>query len=1196
MATSTTSTVFINEFHYDNIGTDAGEFIEIAAPAGTDLSLYSIVRYNGSTPGAATVYTSPSAFTLTGIVADQGNGYGTLSFSGPVDSIQNGSNDGFALIGPGGVLIELLSYEGVFTAGSGVAAGQTSTDIGVAESTTTTTAGSSLYRTGTGTVGTDFTWAVGAGSNTAGAINSGQSFGSGPAPLPILSIDDVSVTEGNSGTVTATFTVSLNAAAGAGGVTFDIATADGTASSGSDYASLSLLSQTIAQGQTTYSFTVTLNGDTTAEVNETYFVNLSGVTGATVGDAQALGTITNDDSAPPPIANVYLSEINYDPLGTDAGEFFEVSGDAGTDLTGWSVVLYNGNGGASYGTVALTGTIDDEGSGLGALSFLYAGIQNGAPDGLALVNAGGSVVQFKSYEGAFTATNGAASGMTSVDVGVSQSGTQTGGETLQLIGTTWVNTETASPSVLNTVAPPPPPPPATAIYDIQGAGHTSALAGQAVSTTGIVTAVDSNGFYLQDAAGDGNIATSDAIFVFTSSAPTVSVGDAVQVSGTVSEFFPGGAATGNLSTTQISGKPMIIVQSSGNALPQAVVLGVDRFAPTEVIDDDDMTSFDPTTDGIDFFESLEGMLVTVNDPLAVSGTNSYGELHTVANAGVGATGLSDRGTINIDSTGGVLAETDAPVGSDYNPERIQIQFDSSMTPGSIASVNTGTLLNDVTGVVAYDFGMYEVRATTAITVQTESTLEREVSGIVGTADQMTIGSYNVLNLDPNDGAAKFANIASDIVYNLNAPDIISLEEVQDNDGAANSGTVSASVTLQMLTDAIFAESGVRYTWIDNPFITDDHNGGEPGGNIRVAFLYRDDRVDLVTGSVRTIEGEDQATNTANPFYNARLPLVATFTFNDADVTVVTNHFSSKGGSTPLFGAVQPALNGSAEERLAQAQAVADFIVTEQSLVDGVVVLGDLNEFEFEDSLDPLYGAGLENLTLTLAEEERYTYNFEGNSQSLDHIFTTSGFADAAVFDVVHVNSEFAQSQQVSDHDPLLVGFTISATETVGQVGGNGGDTLTGSAAARDAIAGNNGNDTIYGLGRDDTLLGNKGNDALYGGTGDDVLFGGQNSDQLFGEAGNDRLGGDAGADQLSGGAGLDIFVFIKKFGQDTITDFVVADDTVEFSKKVFKTFAEVQAAWSQDGADVLINSGASDVLRLQNVALGDLTSADFLFV
>ena len=124
------------------------------------------------------------------------------------------------------------------------------------------------------------------------------------APASTLSINDVSVTEGNSGTITASFTVSLSSPAVAGGVTFDIATADNTATTANnDYVTNSLTGQTIAAGSTgPYTFNVTVNGDTTAESNETFFVNVTNVTGATVSDGQGLGTITNDDV---PVAEIF---------------------------------------------------------------------------------------------------------------------------------------------------------------------------------------------------------------------------------------------------------------------------------------------------------------------------------------------------------------------------------------------------------------------------------------------------------------------------------------------------------------------------------------------------------------------------------------------------------------------------------------------------------------------------------------------------------------------------------------------------------------------------------------------------------------------------------------------------------------------------------------------------------------------------
>ena len=583
-----------------------------------------------------------------------------------------------------------------------------------------------------------------------------------------------------------------------------------------------------------------------------------------------------------------------------------------------------------------------------------------------------------------------------------------------------------------------------AIYEIQGAAltspfvdvdfdnlpdDTSNVTGDDVTTTGVVTAVGSNGFYLQDPTGDGDDATSDGIFVFTGSAPRVSVGDELEVSGTVSEFFPGGTDTRNQPITQISGSSTVTTLSTGNALPAPVILGAaGRVPPDTDIDDDALGAYEPEGDGLDFFESVEGMLVTGQDLVAVAGTNRFGEIFTVANGGAGADTLSARGTNNI-----------AP--RDFNPEKIQIDPDSTVSGFDAPEVDTGARLGDVTGVVSYSFGNYEILPTEDFTAQVvPSALQPESSAIEGDKDTLTVASYNVLNLDPNDSDGdadvadgRFDAIADQIVNNLNAPDILALQEVQDNDGSVNSDVTAADLTLRTLIEAIASAGGPTYSFIDNTFIEDDQSGGEPGGNIRVAFLYNGARVELAEGSVRPVG--DQAPG--SPFNGARLPLVAEFRFNGEDVTVVNNHFSSKGGSAPIFGVEQPfeerqedvTVNGSLDERRAQSDAVQNFV---NGLEDeDVVVLGDFNEFEFVSPVTELEtDAGLNNLTETLPEDERYSFIFQGNSQSLDHILVSDSLLDGAEFDIVHVNSEFAETDaRASDHDPVLAGLELRLSDT-----------------------------------------------------------------------------------------------------------------------------------------------------------------------
>jgi predicted extracellular nuclease len=172
-----TSSVFINEFHYDNAGTDTGEFIEVAGPADTDLSGWSVVLYNGNN-GAPY-----NTVDLGGVLADQGGGYGFAVIDYPSNGVQNGGSDGIALMN-GTSVVQFLSYEGTLTAVGGPADGELSTDIGVSQPNTTPL-GSSLALTGSGTVAGDFTWSS-TSVNTAGSTNEGQDFSGTPMPARVV--------------------------------------------------------------------------------------------------------------------------------------------------------------------------------------------------------------------------------------------------------------------------------------------------------------------------------------------------------------------------------------------------------------------------------------------------------------------------------------------------------------------------------------------------------------------------------------------------------------------------------------------------------------------------------------------------------------------------------------------------------------------------------------------------------------------------------------------------------------------------------------------------------------------------------------------------------------------------------------------------------------------------------------------------
>lgn len=557
------------------------------------------------------------------------------------------------------------------------------------------------------------------------------------------------------------------------------------------------------------------------------------------------------------------------------------------------------------------------------------------------------------------------------------------------------------------------------IYDIQGAGHRSAFVGQNVTTGGIVTAVDTNGFYIQDATGDGNSRTSDGVFVFTGTTPTVQVGDAATVNGIVSEFV---GAAGSLSVTEIV-SPTVTITSSGNELPAAVLIGVGGILPpSEAIDDDGLGIFDPENDGIDFWETLEGQRVTIDRPIAVSNTNSFGETDIVASRGEGASGINDRGGITI-------SPNDSPTSKgDFNPEKIQIDDDSGIFAGFTPGYSVGDGLSSVTGIVNYAFSAYEVLVTEAVTLENDVTLQRETTTLKGDANFLSIATYNVENLDASD--MKFDILASDIVYRLNAPDILAVQEIQDADGAGTGSDLSGVATAQGLIDAIFAQSGLHYGYIEIAPDTPNTTGGEPNGNIRNGFLYNLDRVSYVTGSAELITG---------PAYsNSRNPLAATFLFNGQAITAINVHFTSRGGSDPLQGANQPPNDAGDGARTAQAAGVKAYI--NNHLADNpalnIAVLGDFNGFYFEEAqtqlTDPTQGGSLVNLAVAnLAEEERYSFLFEGNAQLIDNILVTGGLALGSQFDAVHLNSQFGGTRP-TDHDPqvALLRFAVAPHDLV----------------------------------------------------------------------------------------------------------------------------------------------------------------------
>jgi uncharacterized protein len=568
------------------------------------------------------------------------------------------------------------------------------------------------------------------------------------------------------------------------------------------------------------------------------------------------------------------------------------------------------------------------------------------------------------------------------------------------------------------------------IRDIQGAHHLSTHDGDSVANVpGVVTAVGATGFWFQDPQPDGDEKTSEGLFVFTDAAPDAEVGQSVLVSGQVDEFRPGGANGNNLTITEIV-NPTVDPVGTGSIQPTTIGLG-GRFAPIFVIDNDAVggtaedpaTPFDPRQDGLDFHESLEGMLVRLNHPLASGPTNGFGELSVVGDFGLFAFPHTLRGGLFVRP-------------GDFNPERFILDGEAGF-PTPLA--HTGDRLDSVTAVGHYSFGNFKYFVTATPGVRSGG-ITREVTQSPR-KDELAVASMNVENLDPTDPPAKFEELAEILVTNMKSPDLVALEEVQDNNGAAGGGT-DASATYAEFIAAIQAVGGPTYDFRQINPAPGNQDGGEPNGNIRVGFLFRTDRGlafvdrpggDAVTPTavVDTPSGAQLSLSPGridplNPAWaNSRKPLAGEFTWKGRTLIAIGNHFNSKGGDDPLFGRFQPPNRVTEVQRHQQATVVAGFVqdVLAADKHANVIVLGDLNDFEFSETLDILEDGGLFNLMETLPVWERYSYVFDGNSQTLDQILVTKALmSPKPEYDSVHVNAEF--HDQASDHDPQVARLEV----------------------------------------------------------------------------------------------------------------------------------------------------------------------------
>ena len=567
------------------------------------------------------------------------------------------------------------------------------------------------------------------------------------------------------------------------------------------------------------------------------------------------------------------------------------------------------------------------------------------------------------------------------------------------------------------------------IGEVQGESHQSPLVGKEVVINNVVVTKtdEGKGFYVQDKVSDNNPRTSDAVFV--ASKEKVVSGDLLRVQGTVKEGYmeeysvkPGQTfkkPAGSLTVTQIINAT--ITKLGKAELPKA--LNISEKMPKDVVDNTP-TKYNPETEALDYWESLEGMLVEVTKP-KVTGPQYKGDIYVLP---------GDYKGQKLNNIGGVNLRPGV-----QNTEVIPVSVGNDFVAKAKDYFN-----DNITGVVTYRNKTYKIDRATVPELQ-DGGLKREVSKIYPSEDKLTIASYNIENFSANNSGhdetpeEKVDKIANSFIKEVHSADIITLIEVQDNNGGVNDGTVDGVKSGEKLAQRIKSLGGPDYKYTEIAPV-DGKDGGKPGANIRVAYLYNPKRVTLIgkekggsEEAARFVNGHleknpARVDPTSVHFEKVRKSLAAEFEFKGERIVVIANHLKSKLGDDAIYGSNQPSVENTKAKRIEEAKILNAFIKEglRQNPNLKFVLTGDFNDFEFSDSVKTIVGNELVNLMAEHEQGDRYSYFYRGSNQSLDNILISKNIKDKVVFSPVHINASFMEEHgRASDHDPVVVQIDFS---------------------------------------------------------------------------------------------------------------------------------------------------------------------------
>jgi len=590
----------------------------------------------------------------------------------------------------------------------------------------------------------------------------------------------------------------------------------------------------------------------------------------------------------------------------------------------------------------------------------------------------------------------------------------------------------------------------TPIGQVQGEGPSSPLLGQDVAVRGIVTARKSNGYFIQtpDGQDDGNPATSEGLFIFTTASAIPAAaqpGNLVQVTGTVAQFIPAGSPD-QLPLVQLTFADTQLL-GTGHPLPQAVELTLEDLSP-----DNDVA----------YLERYIGMRVSVPQlrVIAPSQGSTNTNTGTASNNGVFFATHPDLARPFREPGIGVLEATPFPDGVeppvfDTNPERLRVQ--SNGQPGAQSLlVSVGDLVEGTVGVLDHAFKTYSILPDPGTAQVTTLAQVRNVEP--GGERDVTVGTYNLFNLPNAPNQQRLIKTSRAICEGMGAPAVVGLQE------SFGEGAISALA--QAINDNLSGTcpDNVNYQFIAPP---------NPNGSIQLALLYDVainesglPRAELVGWELVGVEERVDNPNGSQSVLNDRPPLVADVLVaapngETAELTVMVLHQRSLIGVNSLEGGPSGWVTEGErvrDKRLRASLWLAEFVEQRQTEEPDrpMVLLGDFNAFEFNDGFVDTMGiitgfpapedqvllhgpsplqVPLLNMALTVPEDERYSYVFDGNAQVLDHVLVNAAalerFEDVRLSHA-RINADFAialfgdveSPARASDHDPAVLVLTL----------------------------------------------------------------------------------------------------------------------------------------------------------------------------